>query len=99
MPVDLLATLTAGLGPTSRVGMSINKVTAPPDTMLLAEILDGVNLLLWSLAGKGNKPKSVASQLVENDKPKSDIKAFKTGADLLKERENIIKRINSQEDN
>lgn len=79
--------------------MKINQVTVYPNTLLLAEILDGVNLLLWSLCGKGNKPKSVASQLLENDRPKSDIKAFKTGADLLKERENIIKRINTQEDN
>lgn len=96
--METLATLTAGLGPNSRVGMKINQITVYPNTLLLAEILDSVNLLLWSLCGKGNKPKSVASQLVENDKPKSDIKAFETGADLLKERENIIKRINTQED-
>ena len=93
MPVDLLATLTAGLGPNSRVGMAINKVTAPPDTMLLAEILDGVNLLLWSLAGKGKKPKSVAAALLVHDKPNKDIKGFATGADLLREREKIVKHI------
>ena len=94
VPVETLATLTAGLGPNSRVGMKINGVTVPPDTLILAEILDGVNLLLWSLAGKGNKPKSMASKLLEQDKPKSDIKGFKTGADLLNARQNIIKRIN-----
>lgn len=96
MPVDLLATLTAGLGPNSRVAMAINKQTAPPDTMFLAEILDSINLILWSLAGKGKKPESVAAALLVQDKPKKNIKGFANGQDLLAERDKIIKRIINQ---
>lgn len=97
VPIETLATLTAGLGPDSRVGMKINKATVKPDTLLLAEILDSVNLLIWSLAGKGRRPESVAATLIQSEKPKSGIKGFKTGSDLLKEREKIVKRINSNE--
>ncbi len=76
MPGRLLGILTAGLGPNSRIRQKINGVRGSVTETLLAQILDGVNWLVWSKtkdAERGkNKPKSVASEFfVSEDKNKA----------------------------
>lgn len=95
MPPDTLATLTAGLSANSRLGMKIAGLKVPPDTLFLARVVDDLNLLLWAFsknANNSNKPEAIAETLIEREK---DIAAFKTGADLLRKRAEILKKINN----
>lgn len=76
MPGRLLGILAAGLGPNTRIKQKINGVRGTITEVLLAQIVDGVNWLVWSKtkdAERGkNKPKSVASELfVSEDKKKT----------------------------
>lgn len=69
VPGKLLGTLAAGLRDDSRIKMKASGVKAGPDTLLLADILDGVRYLLWARtedAAKGrNRPKSIAKKFYE----------------------------------
>ena len=80
VPVKLLGTLVAGLGENSRIGKEINKVRGNTDTILLARILDVVNILMWMQTEDGqkgkNRPKEIVSEFLnikkENkEKPKA----------------------------
>ena len=78
VPTKLLGTLVAGLGENTRIGRKINKVKGNTDTIILARILDAVNILVWMNtkdAEKGrNRPKSIVSEFLEvedKDKPVS----------------------------
>ena len=66
VPCKLLGTLAAGLRDDSRIKTKLNGVKAGTDTILLANILDGVKLLLWAQSVDGskgrNRPKSVAEK-------------------------------------
>lgn len=101
MPVDTIATLTAGLSPSSRVGMKLAGIKVPPDTLYLAHILDGINLLLWSFsenANSSNKPKPIAAELIEAPGKDNDIESFNSGADFERRRAEILKRITEHKD-
>ena len=76
LPVQLIATLSAGLRDNSRIKMSAAGVKAPYDILLLATIADRVEAFRYGFsedASKGiNKPSSlVASILGEKDERKS----------------------------
>lgn len=76
VPGRLLGILAAGLGPNTRIKQKINGVRGTITEVLLAQIVDGVNWLVWSKtkdAERGkNKPKSVASEFfVSEDKKKT----------------------------
>lgn len=71
VPVPLLGTLAVGLRDDSRIKMKINGVKAGPETMLVANLVDLVQWLVWSKTKDGehgrNKPKSVAKKLYERE--------------------------------
>lgn len=95
VPLDLLITLTEGLGPNSRTGMKITGVKAPLDTILLARIYDDFQMYLWSWSedaktGK-NKPESFADTLA-GIKHEKELAGFETGEDFMRAREAIIKK-------
>lgn len=93
VPVKLLGTLCAGLRDNSRIKKKINGVKGGVDTMLLGQILDAVNLLLWAQtkdAEKGrNRPKSIMSELVVEEANKKPISL--NIKDIDKVRDRIIK--------
>lgn len=80
VPVSLLGTLVAGLGDNARIRKEINKVRGNTDTILLARILDAVNLLLWlhtKDAEKGkNRPEEIASEFLYKEESKEKPKAM-----------------------
>lgn len=63
LPVNLLATLSVGLRANSRIRMAMSGAKYPDETMLLASVLDGINILLWMQSKDGadgiNRPGSV----------------------------------------
>lgn len=71
LPPSTVAVLAVGLREDSRVKMKLSGQKVTLEQGLMALILDGINLLLWSRKGKGTKPKSVFKSLTE-DKPKKD---------------------------
>jgi len=64
VPARLLGTLAVGLGDNSRIKRKLNGVTESTEVIMLARILDAVNLLIWGMTKDGakgrNRPKSVA---------------------------------------
>lgn len=79
MPPRLVASLVVGLRDNSRVKMKLAGTRLTMDQMLLALILDSINLLRWGRNGKrGAKPKSAYKLLTEDKKPKDELKAFRS---------------------
>ena len=77
--------------------MKLSGLEVPPDTLLLARILDDFNLLLWSYsknASSSNRPKSIADTLIIKPKNK-ELMSFNTGADFDRKWAEITQRINS----
>lgn len=69
IPVRLAATLAAGLGPDSRIVMSLTGRKLRTDTMLLATMADSLRFIAWSKTTDGqknrNKPESILLALTE----------------------------------
>lgn len=97
-PVRLIATLTAGLKPDSRIMMRLSGLSVSPEMYLLASILDGVNWLVWSKTEDGeknrNRPKSMVAMLTKDDE-KPDVQTFRTGEEFERAREKILGAINN----
>lgn len=69
VPCKLLGTLAAGLRDDSRIKMKMSGVKAGTEALLLADILDVTQYLLWAQTEDGQKgkhrPKSVAQRFYE----------------------------------
>lgn len=92
LPPILAATLAVGLGDGSRIKMKLSGAKAAPETLMMAAIVDKLNLLLWSRtkdAEKGrNRPRSILDGLFERVK---NVDTFDSGEDFEKEREKIMR--------
>ena len=92
LPPSMVAIFAIGLRDDSRIKMKLSGAKVPPDILLLAGIIDRLNLLLWTKtkdAEKGlNRPKSILSDLYHKE---SDISAFASGKEFEKERNRLIK--------
>ena len=81
LPPSLVATLSIGLDPDSRIKRKISNKTIAFRDMLLALIIDGINTLIWQGTKDGqknrNKPESLYKRLTEQDnKNKEDLEVF-----------------------
>lgn len=75
----LAATLAVGLPDESRVKKKITGVRATLDELLLALILDNLNLFMWSRSKhKGARPKKIYQLLSKPEKPKDELMSFDT---------------------
>lgn len=95
LPPSQVAIFAIGLRDNSRIKMKLSGSKVPPDIFLLVGIFDRLNLLFWSKtkdAEKGrNRPKPLLSLLYEEQKD-TDIRAYSSGEDFLKEREKLLKK-------
>jgi len=93
LPVETLATLSAGLREKSRIKMKMAGMTIQSEILLLAAAVDRLTYLSWTKtkdAEKGkNKPKSIVSALQGRTK-ESNIMAFDTAEEFEAERARII---------
>lgn len=81
LPPMTCATLCVGLPETSRIKKKIGKCNIRLTDMLLALIVDGVNLLIWQRSKDGaknrNRPESITKKLLGKDKvDKDELESF-----------------------
>ena len=75
-----MATLAVGLPDSSRIKRKYSGVNLTIEQMLLAMIVDGVNISVWQRGGakKSRKPISIFRKLTEKTKPKDELMSFRT---------------------
>lgn len=95
LPVRLLATLVSGLRADSRIVQELTGVKDTNKTLLLAQMVDGINTLAWVVGGdKDHRPKSVYELLVEKEEAEKPA-GFASGAAYEQARAKMIEEINN----
>lgn len=93
LPPLTLAVFAVGLRDDSRIKIIISGSKVSTQTMLLAGVLDRLNLIIWQKTEDGskgrNRPKPVLDWLQEKE---SDVSAFTTGKDFEEERQRIVEK-------
>lgn len=77
---SLIATLVMGLPESSRIKRKYSGVNLTIEQMLLALLVDGVNISIWQRGGakKSRKPVSIFRKLTEKEKPKDELMSFRS---------------------
>jgi|SRR5690625_847050 len=96
LPASLVAVFAYGLRDDSRIKLKMSDQAVPFDTILLAGILDKLNILVWFQtkdAEKGiNRPLSIVESITKvNEKDENDIVGFESGEDFMKKRKRLLK--------
>lgn len=83
MKPSLIATLAVGLPDSSRVKKKYSGVRLTLEQMMLAMLVDGVNISVWQHSGarKSQKPTSIFKKLMDKDKAKDELMSFRTAED------------------
>lgn len=93
LPLTAVAVFACGLKDSSRIKMVMSGQTVPSDTLLLAQMTDALNLLVWSRTKDAeadkNRPRSIASALLGEEVSQPDL-GFDTGADFEREKQRLI---------
>ena len=77
---SIVASLVVGLPDSSRIKRKYTGVNLTLDQMLLAMLVDGVNISIWQRGGgkKSRKPISIFKKLTEKEKPKDELMSFES---------------------
>lgn len=90
LPAMLVASLAVGLRDDSRIKMKLSGAKAPTEIILLASMVDKLNLLVWAKtkdAEKGrNRPKSLLSIFYPKE---TNNTTYRTGEEFLKARKQL----------
>lgn len=96
VPVRLLGTLVAGLGANTRTGKELSGYKGSTAEILLAQIFDALNLLLWSFSEDGQKgrrrPDPISDILLGKEEEKSEA-VYSTAEEFEDARKKILQRI------
>ncbi|SEP91990.1 hypothetical protein SAMN04488558_10390 [Ignavigranum ruoffiae] len=100
LPLSTVAVFASGLSNNSRIKLKMNGLKISLETMFLAQILDDLNILVWSKTkdsknGK-NKPKSIYRMLVDEPEERKEL-AFESGEDFLNTRNKLLRQIRGDE--
>lgn len=91
LPVKLVASLAVGLRSDSRIKIKLSGSKVSPDTMMMAAIIDRLNVLVWMQtkdAQKGrNRPKSLLEAVYPQE---TDNTSYESGEDFMKARRKLI---------
>lgn len=95
LPVRLVATLSAGLREDSRIIRKNEGRKISLSEMLLAHILDKVNILVWFQTEDGrkgdNRPKSVLADLLDiKEENENNVEGFDSPLDFERRRKELI---------
>ncbi|WP_338214765.1 DUF5361 domain-containing protein [Lacticaseibacillus salsurivasis] len=93
LPLTRTAVFACGLGDSSRIMMRLSDQRVTTETLLMAQITDGINNLMWSKTedaenGK-NRPKSIVAALLGTTEAKSE-EHFSSGEDFERARRQIL---------
>ena len=77
---SIVATLAVGLPDSSRIKRKYSGINLTMDQILLAMLVDGVNISVWQRGGgkKSRKPASIFKKLTEKTKPRDELMSFRT---------------------
>lgn len=94
LPARRAALLACGLGPGSRIQLSLSGAAVPPELMLLAAIADGINLLVWQNTKDGHKNRNRPASILEglHRKEPEEPVGFESAADFDAWRASMIER-------
>lgn len=99
LPARKVAVLSVGLRETSRIKMKMIGTPVPNDILLLAQIIDRLNIMIWRETKDGhkgiNRPESIAEALLHPEKmqtKKINVSSFTSPEDFWKARQRIIDR-------
>lgn len=85
----------AGLGPDSRIGRQANGVLATTEELLIAELIDSVNLLIYVLVHEEGAPLPESRKekfIINPDTPKEEEETgFSTGKEFMQRRAELLK--------
>lgn len=86
VPVQLLATLAAGLRDDSRVKRAATNTPYSDEIILLASIADSLRWIVWSKTEDGvkgqNRPAPFLDFYIKKDKPESEFESFESPEDF-----------------
>lgn len=92
LPPSTVAIFAIGLRDDSRIKMKLSGSKVSLETLLLAGIVDRLNILIWQNTEDGakgrNRPKPILDVIYEKE---SDISAFTSGKEFEEERNRLIK--------
>jgi len=92
LPPSKVAIFAIGLKDDSRIKMKLSGSKVSLETLLLAGIVDRLNILIWQNTEDGakgrNRPKPILDVIYEKE---SDISAFTSGKEFEEERRRLIK--------
>lgn len=99
LPARKVAVLSVGLRESSRIKMKMIGTPVPNDILLLAQIIDRLNILIWRETKDGhkgiNRPESIAEALLHPEKmqtKKINVSSFASPEDFWEARQMIIDR-------
>lgn len=82
LPLRTVATFSVGLRENSRIKMSMAGIKYTFDTVILAAILDNLNMRAWAMSEDGqsgiNKPQSIVSKILDREVCESEYMLFDT---------------------
>lgn len=95
LPPKTIAAFSVGLEDKSRIKMKLSGLTVRIETMLLAQIADAINTLVWMNSKEcrngSKRPKSLIKAILNPDKDEK-IKSFRSGSDFDSYRREIIRK-------
>ena len=94
LPVELLATLCAGLRDNSRIKMRAGGLSASPLELMVAHAADNLSLLRWGFTEDGQKGKNhplLFTELIGGESQRDTNRGYATGAEFDAARAALIK--------
>ena len=97
MPPKKVAIFCIGLRENSRLKLKLQGLKVPLESLLLADIRDKINLLLWAKTKDGqknrNRPSLIAEDLIKKKEKKGHL-SYSSGKEWEDERKRILEEIN-----
>lgn len=94
LPASRVAVFSLGLRDSSRIKLKMTNNPFDFETMMLAGILDKVNLIFWSKTKDAeknkNRPMSIVDMLTGSKKEDKKVVSFKSGKDFEAERNKLL---------
>lgn len=86
LPLTKIADFSVGLRDNSRIKQKVNGISTDSETLLLAAIADRLGLIIAALTGQDPGGSITKSILGISDKKASNVKAYDSAEDFMKER-------------
>ena len=96
LPVELLATLCAGLRDDSRIRMKLAGINDTPLELMVAHIADNLSLLRWGFTEDGQKGKNrplLFTEIIGRERAQDTNRGYATGAEFEAARAALIKEV------